>query len=450
MNTDPLQTQAASWRRALSERLKAAALGNTVWLSGSSVVNGFLGAVTSALFARALGVSEFGVVTLVFSIANALSDLADLGLATSMVRFGAQSLSSGDQDKLRKVLSIVLRAKIVIAGLLILLSVVLLNPIVSLVFSHTTDRIASYFLLSLIVVALNIATGYFYGIFQCFRQFKTYSILLSSRSLLKLLLLIGCIGVLTSLNVTLAIWIEIAAALAFVAAAILVSPARSVSLRLWDTDLSKQIFSFNKWMALAYIINLLGGRLDVFFVGGLADSRALGMYGAASKIAALIMAIAGTYLTVLLAEMSGSLDFPSLSSKARSSLLIIGFMVGGIALIAVAADPLVRIVFGATYTEAATLLRIMSAGLILTIAGYPLNGMLFTLNKSFVFPLTSGMSVMTLCVGNAYLVPSMGATGAAIAFALSGAATFLTLSISSLVVLGKRRAFIAFVRRSHE
>jgi len=42
-----------------------------------------------------------------------------------------------------------------------------------------------------------------------------------------------------------------------------------------------------------------GGRLDLFFVGGLADANALGMYSAASKIASVVVIVTNSYLLVL-------------------------------------------------------------------------------------------------------------------------------------------------------
>ena len=407
---------------------------NTLWLGGSSVVNGIAGAITSAIFGRYLGVSDFGTLTLIFSLMNLLTDLADLGLVNSVVRFGSQSVAEGNTSRLSSILAIVLRAKVVVGSVIIVASIVFLRPLVSYFFNHVNEQVEAFFLLSLVAVILNIAAVFFFAVYQSFGLFRNYSLLSTLRNGAKLVLVCACVFVLSRISVAVAVWTEIISVGLFLVALYGFSPVRRFSLSASEQGLQKQVFAFNKWMSMAYLINLFGGRLDVFLVGGLSDSHELGLYAASSKIASLIIVVTNSYLTVLLADLSASTSREAVQRKTRSSVAVISILVGCILAIAVFAYPVVAIVFGQQFAGAAMVLRIMCLGLAFTVAAYPFNASLFAMNKSAAFPLTSACSIATLGLGNAYLVPSYGAVGAATAFGASGVVTFVVLLSSYLFV----------------
>ncbi len=126
---------------ALYEKaLKSPTLLNTVWLGGGSAVNALVGALTYALYARLLGVDDFGVLTLLISLTTMLTGLADLGVGGALIRFIPEKLSKGDTDGLGNVLAYALRAKTALVVTIIAVSVVLAAPLVGMVFGHLSGR----------------------------------------------------------------------------------------------------------------------------------------------------------------------------------------------------------------------------------------------------------------------------------------------------------------------
>ena len=183
----------------------------------------------------------------------------------------------------------------------------------------------------------------------------------------------------------------------------------------------------------------MGGRLDLFFVGGLADANALGMYSAASKIASVVVIVTNSYLLVLLPELSSALTPDAIRKKQRHSILIVALFALGIILLGATADLAVDIVFGPKFTGTGTMIRIMCrVGLLCIVGGYPLNATLFAWGRSEVFPIISGAGIAALVAGNAFFVPLMGATGAAIAFSLSGIVGILTSGVLYFFHLRRR------------
>ena len=98
--------------------------------------------------------------------------------------------------------------------------------------------------------------------------------------------------------------------------------------------------------------------------------------------------------------------------------MVVGLIVGGIVLASFIASPIVTLLFGPGFAEAASVLQILCIGLIFTVLAYPINATLFALNKSQVFPIMSAISVLITVAGNAYLVPLFAAHGAAASFSL--------------------------------
>ena len=229
----------------------------------------------------------------------------------------------------------------------------------------------------------------------------------------------------TSLRVRDALWIEIGTAAGFLLISYLSAPRRLLSFRRAEPGLRARMLSFNKWLSLYYLLNLVGGRLDLFFVGGLAGANALGMYSAASKIASVVVIVTNSYLLVLLPELSSALTPDAIRKKQRHSILIVALFVLGILLLGVTADTAVDIVFGPKFAGTGTMIRIMCAGLVCIVAGYPLNATLFAWGRSESFPIISGAGIAALIAGNVFFVPRMGAPGAALAFSLSGFVGFL-------------------------
>lgn len=403
----------------LKRSAKSQTVENTLWLGGSSAFNGILGAVVAALLARTLGVAEYGIYTLSISLIVLLTDVADFGFNSSVIRFGSESIAEGNREKLKAVVAIVTRWKLIAGAVVLLTAVLFLNAIVGYVFHHVDERIASYFRLSLIGVALGILAGVFVPIYQAHKNFRSYALIFSTRGLTKLVLILAAVLALAQSSISLLIWIEIVSILAYLILLYRFAPFKEFALGIRDRVLERRMLGFNKWISLYQAIALVGARLDLAFVGGLSDAHALGLYGAASKVSGLMTVAASSYMTVLLPDMSAALSSESFRRKQRNAFAVVGFIAVGLAFVMLIADPLVRILFGAEFAAAASVLRILCVGLLLSVAAYPINASLFALNKSAVFPLMSAASVPAFVAGNLLLVPRFGADGAAMAYAFS-------------------------------
>jgi O-antigen/teichoic acid export membrane protein len=415
-----------SFRNLLNQLFTSKTVHSTVWLGSSSAVAGVLGAATSAILTRALGVEDYGVYVLVITLMGLLTDVADLGLASSIVRFGSASLAENDFPRLRTVISIVSRWKLLVASIVMLLAVLFVGDIASYLFKNVDPRVAYYARLSLVATGIGIVASIFTPILQAFSRFRTQSLLVMFKSGTRLVGVVLLAYALAIHSIESLIWLEILVLALFLVLSYISSPFKAFSFTLKDRQLARTMWSFNNWISLYQGMALIGGRIDLAFVGGLADARALGIYGSALKISGLVNAVASSLMPVLMSEMSGALSPSALQRKRLRSFGLVGLLIIGIALVALLARPIVIVLFGDAFVDASGVLQILCLGLSVTVLSYPLNASLFATNRSIAFPVVSILSTAATIGGNWYFIPILGVHGAAWAFVLSSVAALCT------------------------
>lgn len=407
--------------------LRSPTLQNTAWLGGGSAVVAALGALTTALYARLLGVEDFGVLTLLISLTTMLTALADLGIGGALMRFVPERLSRGDHLGLAAVVAYALRGKAALVGGVVTVAVVMAAPLVGLVFGHLSDRAVDLFLIMLIAVAGNAALDFFRYLYYGHREFRKYSMVAIIPAALKLLLALALALGGWRLDLGAIVAIEIVSAMAGVVAAYVFSPYRSFRWKADDSSLRSEMFDFGKWWALHGVLTVVAARVDVFFLGGLGNARGLGLYGAAVKIAAVLTMISQSFLTALLPEVTADPTPDAVERKRRTAWRLVAVFVACLGLVMVLSPLVIRLLFGGEFAESAGLLQLLCVGVMLAVLSYPLQASLFAASRSAAFSVGSGLSLAAMAGCSIALIPSMGAWGAAIASVASNTAMLLVL-----------------------
>jgi O-antigen/teichoic acid export membrane protein len=144
-----------------------------------------------------------------------------------------------------------------------------------------------------------------------------------------------------------------------------------------------------------------------------------------------VTAVTNSYYAVLLSSVSVAAATPgAISVRRRQARIITGGLSAGMALLALLAGPVVRILYGTTYQDAIPVLQIMCIGLVFTVLTYPVSAVLFARKKTAAFPLMAGLSAAGLIGGNIALLPLWGAVGAAVAFSFSAFLAWAAASIA--------------------
>ena len=178
------------------------------------------------------------------------------------------------------------------------------------------------------------------------------------------------------------------------------------------------------------IVSMLNYRINVYIVAALTPHADLGFYTTAVSAAETLLLVAQVSAIVTVPHI-GSLprnEAADLTARCvRNNLVLVGVCSVGLALIA---QPVVNLLYGAAFLPAVAPLRILLIGMVPWSAASMISSY-YTLNgrKPQVALLTAAASALASAAISFTLVPRLGITGAAIA-------TTVTYTLSVLVMVG--------------
>jgi O-antigen/teichoic acid export membrane protein len=372
-----------------------------------------LSAATAALLlvlmiaaGRILGDVEFGKFSFALLLGGVFETLMDFGLHQVTVRAVAR-----DRSKAEALLQHALAIKLVWAGAtlgLLVLTATLLRP------QHDV-RMACYFIGGSLVFRSYMLT--IRGVLQGLEQFGWDSlVVLADRGLM---LALGLAALWTGLGLrglTLAFVVARGAALALAAG---VTHLRLGSLGLrFDREVWLDLHRTALPLGLFLVVLNLYSYIDGVMLGALRTDAETGLYAAAYKVYEGLTYAPLAISTVLTPKLSAlfHVDRPghrrlALIGTAGSTALGIG-----VALVAFAlAAPIIHLLFGAGFLEAASPFRILVIGLPVVYAIWILHAIAISVDRERLL-LQTGIVGLVANVGiNAYAIPHFGPDGAAFA-----------------------------------
>ena len=186
-----------------------------------------------------------------------------------------------------------------------------------------------------------------------------------------------------------------------------------------DAALGKEICGYGWRGQLGGLLSLVNLRLDVAILGALAGPGVLGVYAIASKYAELLRLPGLAINYVLYPAFSG---IRAAAARARTrSLIGPAFAVNAIAAVplAIAAGPLLPLVYGDAFRAAVHPTWILLAGLVGDGVTGLMGAYLYGVRRPGLNSLAIGAGVLVTVVGDVALIPLYGAMGAALASAVA-------------------------------
>ncbi len=379
-----------------------------------------------AVIARTMGVEGTGRYFLATSFTMLFSVIADFGLAPLLIRETAK-LREQAQDTIRSIIG----AKFILSCVALLA----IN-IVALTFPYPTitKQLIALASLSMILESWNLVL---YGILRGWQrlEYEALGIIIGQATTVAL----GLIGALVfhSLHL-LVIALVIGNGASFLWALSIVgwrlrvplapvfSPAR---LRL----LAITVLPF----ALAAIFTRVTGFIDSILVSLLGTETMVGLYSVPFKVTFSLQFIPLAFAAALLPAMS-ALSKESHEQLARTyvkSTTLLFFLALPIALgIALLADPLIPLLFGAQYLPAVPAIRVMIFSIVFLFFNFPIGSLLVATNRQAINTTLLGVAMTINIITNIIAIPILGILGPALAALLANA----TLSIMGFVAV--RRA----------
>ena len=437
--------RAAHWRRQKDgwERLR-----NIAHLLTGNFAGAFIGLAGFALTARALGPSDYGVLALCFSFTRAVEKLVSFQSWQPLIKFGAQTLESGEPADLRGLLKFGLMLDIgaaLVAWLIAILLVLFASPFLGIADATRTFALIYCTVLPFQISGMPTAVLRLYGKFSVLAYGQVFS---------------GIVRVaLCAVGVTLSwklfeftlIWMgtQIFGSLGMTAlalrelrrrgvGAVLGAPLRGITQRfpgLWRFALSANV---------SLTIRSSASELDTLLVGLLADSVSAGFYHIAKRIGRIaqqagvqVQAVVYPELARLWSNQSVE-KFRAIITQTEWMLLAAGAAV--VVFVYLAIKPILLYTAGDKFLAAAPLVTVQAFAVMMTLSGSVMRSALLSMGRETVVLRAVLISTAAFHVTAFGLIPLIGAMGANVAHIVMSTLWMTLMSIGYRSYIGVVRA----------
>ena len=394
-----------------------------------NLLNRGLSFVSFALVTRALGPADYGVLSVGMTALGMVAELTDLGLNNGMVKHASLASGRGEREKAALIYGLTLRARVLIALVALVLGLAGGGLFADRVFHK--PYLAGLIRLSLFGIFGILLVGFVVAVFQSRQEFGRGVLvnLAQGAGLLAVIALLFGIG---QLNVTSVLLANILLPLGALGCGLWLLPRGTICLRGSDPQVSRELFNFGKWMALWAVAAIIQGRLGILMLTSLTTEEQVGLYSVAYRVASLTQMVSGAYSVVLVPQLSALSDPARIRSHTKRAAIFVALMSVAIGLGALLAPVILPLIVGPAYDAAIPVLRVLLVGMAIFVLNLPFGSALYALNRPqvFAFSAITGLVVAWAC--NLWLIPYLGAIGAAVTF---GIISTVTLLISASAVL---------------
>lgn len=362
-----------------------------------TVLNGVLGALFYIIVARILGPNDFGLLTISIVTLTLVSDIADIGTNTGLVRFVSSNLVS-DKDKAMRFLKLSLEIKIIVWSL-VFLTIFLLAPFLAQEIFHKVELI-----LPLRLVAFGVGGALLFSFatssVQAFQKYFLWSGINVLTNLLRLIL-IFILGYSFRLSLENSLLVYIILPFFGFFIALLILPAKKIFFAKGEWSLSKQLFTYNIPTAIFTVIAAFSARLDTYLSASLLSAKEVGIYGAANQLAQVMPQLVSAI---------GLVAAPKFASFKSDTQMLIYFkklqlLVAGICLLGILSMPvvvyLIPLIFGASYEQAVTPFIFIFLAMLVFLFSVPVHiSVIFYYGKPGVF--------IPVAIGHLFIIGLLG------------------------------------------
>lgn len=380
-----------------------------------------LGLITSIILARALGPTGRGIYALIILIPAVMFRLGSLGIEAANVYF-----TGSKRYEIKDIVSNSLLSSILL-GLILIFSFFGISHLDIFQRFLNSNRINPFYLwLVVLTVPFSLLFGFLNNIFLGKEEIVKYNKINIFRNALQLVAIVvfllilrqGVFGAVVSYVLT------IVGVTLFVV--LLIRKIAKISLS-YDRRLFKDSAKYGLKAYFGNLAQFLNYRLDMFLVAAFLAPAAVGYYSIAVGMAEGLWMLPGAIATVLFPRISSLKDTEAnnLTPRIARHTFLITFVLSLI--LALLAEPLIKILFGFAFLPSLMPLLILLPGIIALGGAKTLTADLAGRGKPQFGAYAAFISLAVNIPLNLYLIPKWGISGAA--FASSAAYIVATLTV---------------------
>lgn len=423
-------------------------LANIAHLLSGNAASAAIGLAAVALTARGLGAADYGILALVLAYSRAVERLITFQSWQPLIKYGA-ALDGPDcidnRDTIdRKRALFKFGLVLDIAGALLAWAVAVAIALVAAPYMGWSDRTLQVVLIYSLVLPFNL-NGMATAVLRLFGHYRTAAYGPVGGGLLRLALCAVALASGAGLVAFTAIWMvtQIVGALAVLALAFRILDRNGVRNILGAplAGVARQfegIWSFAWSSNLSLTLRSSANQFDVLIVGALAGPAAAGLYHIAKRVGRLAEQVSTQVQAVVYPDFARLWAAGAVAAMRRAvwqvEWLLVLTGLAGVAILAFAAAPLLRIMAGPDFGGAAPLVVAQMVAVTLAMAGSGARSALLAMGRQRQVLVATLAGTVAFHATTLVLVPRIGAMGANIAHIV------MALIVSAALLVGFRSA----------
>ncbi|MDR1819085.1 MAG: flippase [Methanobrevibacter sp.] len=328
---------------------------NTGVLTLSQIITNVMGFFWTTLYARYLGVADFGVINFAIATMSVATIFMDVGMSTYIVRD-----ISRNKEQTNKYLGNMIPLKIFLSSATVLCIILILR-----VMNYPSIVILISLIFGIQTAIMNM-NGLFYGVFQAFRKMKyqAFGSIINSTFLLSFVVIAIELD-LGIVSIALAYLISIAITAIYLAKSIrIVNVGIQFDFKFWIETMKKAAP-----FGLTALFSSIFFTTDQVMLGSISGDYALGIYSAAYRILTVFITIYTMYTVAifpLMSKLYKNSDSILKITYEKSVKYLLGLVLPICVGISFYANDIVILVFGKDYIVVGNVLQLLIWNLVFT------------------------------------------------------------------------------------
>jgi len=399
---------------------------NASWLFGGKTASGIFSAIQTVVIARILGVSDYGLLSLILAYVAVLNMFFDLKVWETATKYIGTYWETGEHDKARSMIKLSYILDIG-SGVVAFIIAILSAKLISTYIIHSPEAYVFIWIYS-ISLFVDTANSTSDAILRVFDRFKNIAFINSFQKFFRLIVVVALLY--SGLGIRGVLYGFILAS--FVGFSVrmwlVMKTLKHNDLQGWlsaDISLIRDQWKGIAWFLgnTSFIATLKTGNeryLGILILGYFAGKDAVAFYKIASSIASVVNRIVDPIYEAIypelvkLASSNAIEDFKNMIKSTTKSLVLIIIPIGVI--IIIFAEPIISLVFGKDYVPATNALRILAAAVLIVRCTFWINPALLSMGRPGLRTIMGVISTFVYLVLMFLLVPGYSYMGAAFAF----------------------------------
>lgn len=410
---------------------------NTYFVSVGNIFGLIFAFAFNVIAGKTLSWSDFGYVSGMWALLLLISDVADLGIGSSLSRF-LPPLDS-DKNKLFDFLKTAFIFQLSIASFLFIAVFTCSSYLATNLFHnpHLSDLVK----VTAVGIFGTIVSNFLFYALSAKQQFKAASIVTILNGGLRLLFLI-ILMILSLVSLKYVVWAQ---SYSYIILIILSFCFLKISFlhAKWNLSDLKKLLSFTYFLAIAKSLSALAGRLDVLMLINLLNPKIApieaGIYALAAKFLAPYPLFSGSFSTVIAPKLSTVTDLNHLKSFLKKVTLATLGLITTIFIFMVIAEPFLGFFLKEKAIPMIPVLRVLLISQIFFVGSIPaVNVAIYFLKRPNILTINSVLQVIIVFLSNLVLIPKYGRFAPAFSLIAAYGITLATTSLMTYYYFRKK------------